>query len=171
MSGKLLLSQRAALVSRMADLEQGAQVFQVPPVSAATLGVFGAYFLGGFFLYSGIFAAVGATCSNEQEARQAQVPVMLLLMAALLGMFPMLANPGSTFAVTLSLVPFTAPIAMPVRWAAGSLPAGELAGSLGLLVVAIGGVTWIAARIYRVGILMTGKRPNVREVIRWVRAA
>src|SRR2546430_15748494 len=85
-------------------------------------------------------------------------------------MFGMLNDPASAFAVTLSLVPFSSPIAMPVRWAAGNLPTYELALSLGILGVSIVAVTWIAARIYRVGILMTGKRPNLRELVRWVRA-
>src|SRR5438093_667556 len=82
-SGRLLLSQRAALVSRMggADPEVG-QVFQVPHVSGATALVFIAFFLGGFFLYSAMFAAVAATCSTEQEARQSQVPVTVLIMIA-----------------------------------------------------------------------------------------
>lgn len=118
-----------------------------------------------------MFAAVGAISSSDQEARQAQQPVVFLLMAAYLSVFALLNNPGSTFAVMLSLVPFTSPIAMPVRWAAGSLPRTELAVSLALLVLGIIGVTWVAARIYRVGILMTGKRPSVAEVVRWVRAS
>jgi ABC-2 type transport system permease protein len=133
--------------------------------------VFLVYFLGGFFLYSSMFAAVGAMSSNEQEARQAQVPVTLLLLVSFMGMFSMLNDPNSTFAVALSLVPFTSPIAMPVRWAAGSLPVSEVVLSVGILAVTIVLVTWVAARIYRVGILMTGKRPSVREVVRWVRAA
>jgi ABC-2 type transport system permease protein len=84
-------------------------------------------------------------------------------------MFALLSDPNSALAVTLSLVPFSAPIAMPVRWAAGSLPGYEIGLSLAILVVSIVVVTWIAARIYRVGILMTGKRPNLRELVRWVR--
>ncbi len=83
----------------------------------------------------------------------------------------MLNDPASGFAVTLSLVPFSSPIAMPVRWAAGNLPTYELALSLGILGVSIVAVTWIAARIYRVGILMKGKRPNIKELIRWIRTA
>src|SRR3989475_2993454 len=150
--------------------EEARQVFQMPHLTAATLGVFLSYFLGGFFLYSAMYAAVGAMSSNEQEARQAQQPVMFLLMIAYVSMFGLTNNPESTYAVTLSLIPFTAPIAMPVRWAASTVPAAELVGSLGLLVAGIVAVTWVAARIYRVGILMTGKRPNVRELVRWVRA-
>src|SRR6266478_2802470 len=80
------------------------------------------------------------------------------------------SNPESTLATTLSLVPFTSPIATPARWAAGNLTLGDVASSLALLVVGVAVVTWIAARIYRVGILMTGKRPSLRELIRWVRA-
>src|SRR5947207_13692385 len=79
-------------------------------------------------------------------------------------------DPGSTFARTLSLVPFTTPIATPVRWTAGSMPMWELVASLVILAIAIVGVTWVAARIYRVGILMTGKRPNLKELMRWIRA-
>jgi ABC-2 type transport system permease protein len=86
-------------------------------------------------------------------------------------MFALLNDPNSTLAITLSLVPLSAPIAMPVRWAAGNIPGYEIALSLAILVVSIVGVTWIAARIYRVGILMTGKRPSVRELARWVRTA
>jgi len=133
--------------------------------------VFVAYFLGGFFLYSAMFAAVGALSSNEQEARQAQQPVSVLLMVSFFGMFAMINDPNSSLAVTLSLIPFSAPIAMPVRWAAGNLPVSEVALSLAILVTAIVAVTWVAARIYRVGILMTGKRPNLKELVRWVRAA
>lgn len=147
------------------------QVFQLPHVSAGTAIVFFAYFLGGFLLYSAMFAAVGAMSSNEQEARQAQQPVSMLLIVSFISMFAMLNDPGSVLSVTLSMIPFSSPIAMPVRWAAGNLPLHEVALSLGILFVSIVGVTWIAARIYRVGILMTGKRPNLKELVRWVRAA
>ena len=168
-SARLLFSQRRHFVGA-GDLSDANQVFQIPPVSAATAGLFVAYFLGGFFLYAAMFAAVGAMSSSEQEARQAQQPVTWLLILSFVSMFAMLSDPNSAFAVTLSLVPFSAPIAMPVRWAAGTLPAYEIGLSLAILAASIVGVTWIAARIYRVGMLMTGKRPNVRELVRWVRA-
>jgi ABC-2 type transport system permease protein len=167
-SGRLIFSQRHLLG---ADMGGADQVFQVPHVTGSTAVVFLAYFIGGFMLYSAMFAAVGAMSSNEQEARQAQQPVSMLLVVSFISMFGMLNDPGSTFAVTLSLIPFTSPIAMPVRWAAGNLPVSEIVLSLAILAVSIMGVTWIAARIYRVGILMTGKRPNVKELIRWVRTA
>src|SRR5690242_5996122 len=166
---RLLLARRASTLAA-SDPMAGDEVFQVPHVSGATLAIFMAYFLGGFFLYSAMFAAVGAMSSTEQEARQAQQPVAWLLVLSFVSMFAMLNDPNSTLAVTLSLVPLSAPIAMPVRWAAGSIPGYEIALSLAILVASIVAVTWIAARIYRVGILMTGKRPSIRELARWVRA-
>ncbi len=171
LGGRLVLSQRTALLGAPSPADVGQEAgFQLPPVPAATVAVFLAYFLGGFFLYSAMFAAVGAMSSNEQEARQAQQPVVFVLMIAYLSVFALANDPGSTYAVALSLVPFTSPIAMPVRWAAGSVGLNELVGSLVLLGAGIGVVTWIAARIYRVGILMTGKRPTLKELVRWVRA-
>ena len=168
-SARVLFAHRPGFLTG-GDVGEADQIFQVPHVSGATAAVFITYFLGGFFLYSAMFAAVGAISSSEQEARQAQQPISWLLVLSFVSMFGMLSDPASAFAVTLSLVPFSSPIAMPVRWVAGNLPTYELALSLGILAVSIVAVTWIAARIYRVGILMTGKRPNLRELVRWVRA-
>ena len=171
--GAVVLSQAGTLVGDLAPPEATAQqaAFQLPNITAATIVVFLTFFLGGFFLYSAMFAAVGAISSNEQEARQAQQPVMFLLMIAYLSVFALSNNPGSTYAVALSLIPFTAPIAMPVRWAVGNLTALDVIPSLALLVGGTVLVTWVAARIYRVGILMTGKRPNLKELLRWIRTA
>ena len=167
---RLLLARRASTLAA-SDPMTADEVFQIPHVSGATIAIFMAYFLGGFFLYSAMFGAVGAMSSTEQEARQAQQPVAWLLVLSFVSMFAMLNDPNSSLAVTLSLVPLSAPIAMPVRWAAGNIPGYEIALSLVILVASIVAVTWIAARIYRVGILMTGKRPNVKELVRWIRTA
>src|SRR3989442_9860757 len=80
-------------------------------------------------------------------------------------------DPACAFAITLSSVQSNSPIAMPVRWAAGNLPTYELALSLGILGVSIVAVTWIAPRIYQEGILMTGKPPDIKELILWIRTA
>ena len=169
-SVRLLLAQRGRFISSAGGGNDAPQLFEVPHVSTATAALFIIYFIGGFLLYSAMFAAVGAMSSTEQEARQAQQPVTWLLVLSFVSMFAMLNDPGSSLAVTLSLVPFSAPIAMPVRWAAGNLPAYEVALSLALLALAVVAVTWVAARIYRVGMLMTGKRPDLKELVRWVRA-
>jgi len=169
-SARLLLTQRAALSSGMASVDNGGSVLELPQVSAATIAIFVGYFIGGFLFYSAMLAAVGAMSSNEQEARQAQQPVIFLLMIAYLSIWALSSDPQSTYAMTISLLPFTSPIAMPVRWAASIVTAKELVISFALLVLGIAAVTWVAARIYRVGILMTGKRPSIRELARWVRA-
>jgi ABC-2 type transport system permease protein len=144
---------------------------KLPHIPTATLLVFFAFFLGGFLLYSSMFAAVGAMSSNEQEARQAQLPVTYLLMISYISIIGLTNNPSSTYAKILSMVPFTSPIASPVRWTSGGMSTPELAASLALLAVAIVAITWMASRIYRVGILMTGKRPTMKELVRWVRTA
>jgi len=144
---------------------------KLPHIPTPTLLVFFAFFLGGFLLYSSMFAAVGAMSSNEQEARQAQLPVTYLLMISYISIIGLTNNPSSSFAKTLSLVPFTSPIATPVRWTSGGMSMTELIASLVILAVAIVAITWVASRIYRIGILMTGKRPTVKELVRWVRTA
>lgn len=170
-SARLLISQRGPLLRLAGADAEAASAFQMPAVPATTIAVFLAFFLGGFLLYSAMFAAVGAMSSTEQEARQAQQPVTFLLMISYLSIFGLTNDPNSGLSRTLSLIPFTSPIAMPVRFTAGDLAPTEVLLSLALLVGGIAAVTWVAARIYRVGILMTGKRPNLRELVRWVRTA
>lgn len=169
-SARILVSMRAPIARALGADAAMAQEIKLPHIPLATLAVFMAFFLGGFLLYSAMFAAVGAMSSNEQEARQAQQPVTYLLMISYLSIIGLTNDPSSTFAKTLSVVPFTSPIATPVRWTAGSMGSGELVLSLAMLAIAIVGVTWVASRIYRVGILMTGKRPTMKELVRWVRA-
>jgi ABC-2 type transport system permease protein len=170
-SARVLITVRAPIARALGADATAAQNIALPHVPFATLAVFMAFFLGGFLLYSAMFAAVGAMSSNEQEARQAQQPVTYLLMISYLSIIGMTNDPSSTFSKTLSVVPFTSPIATPVRWASGSMGMGELTLSLLMLAIAIVAVTWVAARIYRVGILMTGKRPTMKELVRWVRTA
>jgi len=145
--------------------------FQFPQIPTTTLIIFVLYFLLGYFLYAAIYAAVGAMSSTEAEARQAQVPVQLLLMIPYVSFFGILNDPNSPLAVWMTLIPFWSPIATPVRWGASPIPVVELVASLAILLVTVAGVTWVASRIYRVGILMTGKRPTLKELVRWVRAA
>lgn len=169
-SMQLLMSQRSALMRSMGGNEV-ASVFQLPSLSASTAAIVIVFFLGGFLLYSAMYAAVGAMSNNLQEAQQAVQPVNMALMVGLFGMFAMLNNPSSTVAMVLSFIPFTAPIIVPVRWTAGNLPLWEVAVAFVLLMLGILAVIWVAGRIYRVGILMTGKRPTVRELMRWIRTA
>ena len=172
LSVKVLAGQQERLAAWVGGDRGGAQApaLVLPQVPAATMAVFVVYFLLGYFLYAAVFAAVGAISGTEQEARQAQTPVTLLLMVPYLSVFAILNDPNSISARWFTFVPFWSPVAAPVRWSAAPIPPAELATSILILLLSVLLVTWVAARIYRVGILMTGKRPSVREIIRWVRA-
>jgi ABC-2 type transport system permease protein len=169
----LVLFRRRDLLLEMVGARTGGMVGAgtLPAVSVATLAIVLAYFLLGYFLYAAMFAAVAAMSNSEAEARQAQMPVVMLLVVPTVLMVGILQQPDGGMAVALSLIPFTAPIAMPVRWAAATVPLPEILGSVVLLGGTLLLVVWITARIYRVGILMYGKRPSPRELWRWVRAS
>jgi ABC-2 type transport system permease protein len=128
-----------------------------------------AYFLLGYFLYASLYAAIGAMCSSEEEVQQVQLPVLALLMVPFVFTQMVIESPETTLSVSLSLVPFFTPLLMFARVATGVVPAWQVGLSLVLMVLAIGAVAWLAGRIYRVGILMQGKRPTVPELWRWVR--
>jgi ABC-2 type transport system permease protein len=170
-SFQLVIKLRVQIATLLGADPSLAAGLKLPHIPTPTLLVFFACFLGGFLLYSSMFAAVGAMSSNEQEARQAQLPVTYLLMISYISIIGLTNNPSSSFAKTLSLVPFTSPIATPVRWTSGGMSMGELIASLAILAVSIVAITWVASRIYRIGILMTGKRPTMKELVRWVRTA
>jgi ABC-2 type transport system permease protein len=148
--------------------EQAAQV-QMPPIGMGLVLLVLVYFLLGYLIYSALFAVVGASVNTESEAQQAQMPVTMLLVVAIV-LFPMVLNdPGGRMAVVLGIVPFFSPIIMPIRYTASEVPGSEVALSLAVLAVSTVVVIWVAARIYRVGILMYGKRPSFPEIAKWVR--
>lgn len=129
------------------------------------------YFLLGFIFYASLLAAAGAMVNSEQDAQQAAMPVTFMLIGTWLFVNSVLLNPSGRIAIVLSWLPFSSPIVMPMRVGLSSVPWFHVAGSL--LVCALGCVAavWLAARIYRVGMLMYGKRPSIAEVVRWVRYA
>lgn len=170
-SAAVLRSNQAEIIRFFGGSADLASRQLLPSVPFVTLAVFLCYFILGYFLYAAMFAAVAAMSNSEAEARQAQTPIVMLLVVPSVLMIGILNDPNGSLAVTLGLIPFFSPIAMPVRWAAASIPMTELAASLALLGATLVGVTWVAARIYRVGILMYGKRPTPRELWRWVRTA
>ena len=143
----------------------------IPSLSlAAGLAMLG-FFVLGFLFYASLFAAVGAMVSSQEDAQQASMPVMLLLVSSIIFMTPILTNPSSGLARTMTLIPFSAPILMPLRMTLISVPWYEVAGSLAGVALAALVAIWMSARIYRVGLLMYGKRPSVAELARWVRHA
>ena len=150
-----------------ADLSQIAEVLP----GAGALGLLLAYFLLGFFLYASLFAAVGAMCNTEEEAQQANFPVMMLLIVPFMMQMFSLNGRGFEWMDWAALFPFFSPILMFPRAVSGSVEWWMVALSLVFMVLAVGATAWVAGRIYRVGILMQGKRPTMRELVRWVREA
>ena len=127
------------------------------------------YFLGGFLFYSSIFGAAGAMVSTDADAQQMQLPLNLPLILSFMLMFLAIRDPGGTISRVASMIPFSAPIVMMARVCVVTPPAWEIAASLLILFASTWGAIWIAARIFRVGILMYGKRPDLPELIKWIR--
>jgi ABC-2 type transport system permease protein len=127
------------------------------------------YFLLGFFLYSALSAGLGATVSQESEVQQFSMIIVLPQVIGLALIVYILSNPGAWPVVLLSLFPPCTPIVMCLRMAAMAVPAWQLALSLVLMLLSIYGMVWVATRIYRVGILMYGKRPTLPEMLRWLK--
>jgi ABC-2 type transport system permease protein len=153
----------------MAAMTGAGAAFAGIHVPGALLAYAGIYFFGGYFLYAAIFAAVGAACSNEQDAAQLQwIPMTPLILTMVLYNL-VLADPSSRATVILSEIPFFSPVLMPLRVSLQGLAAWQIALSIGLLFVSIVAVIYCSAKIYRVGILMYGKRPTLPELIRWLR--
>ncbi len=171
MFARVLIDQQATILGLFGIEVQGDGGFRLPEVPLDSIAVLMVYFVLGFFLYSTMFAAVGAMSSSESEMRQAQQPVLFLFVIPAMLSFGVLTDPNGTLATVLTLVPLSAPVAMPMRWGVAAVPLGELALSVLILILTSIAVTWVAARIYRVGILMYGKRPSPRELLRWIRTA
>ncbi|MBB4119484.1 ABC-2 type transport system permease protein [Mesonia hippocampi] len=127
------------------------------------------YFIGGYFLYSAIYAAIGAAVDNETDTQQFMFPVIMpLMLAVYVGFFSVIDNPHGIVAIVFSHIPLTSPIVMLMR-----IPYGvawwEILISIAILIGSIFFFVWIAAKIYRVGILMYGKKPSYKELIKWLK--
>jgi ABC-2 type transport system permease protein len=140
-------------------------------LSLTLIGIALAYFLVGFVFYACLYAAAGSMVNSEQEAQQAATPVMFLLISTWLMVNPVLVNPTSRLAVILSWLPWSSPIIMPMRTGLTSVSPLAIAGSLIVAVLGCVGAVWLSARIYRVGMLMYGKKPSFAEVAKWIRYA
>jgi ABC-2 type transport system permease protein len=159
-----------ALAVARPELANPEAIAQALPGAGLVL-LFVALFLGGYFLYAALYSAVGAMCSTEEEAQQAQFPVIFLLVAPILLLMPIMESPHATWAVIMSMIPFFTPVLLYARAGAAAIPTWQVATALVLLFSAVWGMAWVAGRIYRVGILMQGKRPTLPELWRWVKEA
>jgi ABC-2 type transport system permease protein len=129
------------------------------------------YFLFGFVFYASLLAAAGSMVNSEQDAQQAAMPVMYLLIGSWLFVNSVIVNPTGTTAKVLSWLPFSSPIIMPMRMGLSPVPWLSVAGSLAVCALGCVLAVWLAARIYRVGMLMYGKKPSLAEVAKWIRYA
>ena len=136
---------------------------------ASTLGFLVLFFLLAFFLYCSLYAALGAASEDEQHLSQLAWPVIVFLIIPIVLISSIISSPNAPFAVALSLFPLTAPIVMFMRIIVGTVPAWQILLSVGLMLVTIALVIWLSAKIFRVALLMTGKRFKFAEVIRLAR--
>lgn len=147
----------------VADIMKAINSLNLPMI----IGCFLFYFLGGYLLYSALFGAVGAAVDNETEVQQFMLPITLpVIFSFIIAQF-VLRDPNGSLAFWTSMIPFTSPIIMMVRIPLG-VPLWELFLSMSLLVLGFVGTTWLAARIYRVGILMYGKKVSYKELSKWI---
>ncbi|MCT4699696.1 ABC transporter permease [Tenacibaculum haliotis] len=143
------------------------EIFRLPLVKMFFLFIF--YFLGGYMLYSSLFAAVGAAVDNETDTQQFMMPIMLpLILGVYVGFATVMNDPHGPVSIIFSYIPFTSPIVMLMR-----IPFGvawwEIAISMLLLILTFMVIVWVAAKIYRVGILMYGKKPTYKDLWKWMR--
>ncbi len=141
----------------------------IPSVPLSTYVYFIIFFLLGYFLFASLYAGVGAMVNSDQEAQSVQFPIVMLLVLPFLLMFFVINNPDSSAARILSLIPFFAPILMFTRIVVQMPSLFEVWGSIVLLVLSVVASIWVIGKIYRVGILMYGKRPTLPEVVKWMR--
>lgn len=171
------------LVTNLAPLALRSAGAPIPAAGGSSLGLsFGGltvglfvvvvlYFLLGFIFYASLLAAAGSMVNTEQDAQQAAMPVMYLLIGSWLFVNSVVVNPTGTTAKVLSWLPFSSPIIMPMRMGLSTVPWLSVAGSLAVCALGCVFAVWLAARIYRVGMLMYGKKPSFKEVARWVKYA
>lgn len=132
------------------------------------IGSFIIYFLGGYLLYASLFAAVGSAVDNETDTQQFMMPITIPLLFGLFVSMSAFQNPDSSIVYWCSFIPFTSPMVMMARIPFG-VPGWELALSMAILLLSFIGTAWLAAKIYRTGILMYGKKPTYKEMFRWLR--
>ncbi len=127
------------------------------------------YFVGGYFLYSSIYAAIGAAVDNETDSQQFMLPILFpLILGVYIGFFVVIENPHGTVATLFSMLPLTSPIVMLMRIPFG-VPIWQVVVSILILIGSIIFMVWLASKIYRIGILMYGKKPTYKELFKWLK--
>lgn len=162
-------------IANQAGMPQGAEISEgmefVNSLEAVPFGQiivgFLIFFIGGYLLYAALFAAIGSAVDNETDTQQFMLPVTIPLILGILVTTRVIEDPDGALAFWFSIIPLTSPIVMMVRLPFG-VPGWELALSIALLILGFIAATWIAGRIYRIGILMYGKKPSYKEMFKWL---
>ncbi|MCY7376779.1 MAG: ABC transporter permease [Pyrinomonadaceae bacterium] len=164
-----IISALALAVVGLANMSAAGMSISLPDITLLTIIYFFIFFLLGFFIYATIYALIGSMVTTVQEGGQfALIPVMVLVVGFYMS-FAVIRDPNSSLSFWVSIAPFLAPITMPVRILAETPPFWQIALSIALNGAAIAGLIWLAARVYRVGMLMYGKRATIPEVWKWIR--
>ena len=164
-------SHQAQILSKFGVAASGPMPFSFPMMRPDLLLVFLVFFALGFLLFAAAYAAVGAMCSTTQDAQQLQMPVMMFVLAGFFSVFALIRDPNGTAAHVLSFIPMLTPFVIPMRYSISPLPALELLSAVGVTVLGMLAIVWVAARIYRIGILSYGKKATFRDMLRWIRTA
>lgn len=172
----LVLAYAASIATILNLSPEKAQAFtavsnMLPKVPMSVGVIFLLFFAGGFFLYSTVYATIGSIATTNQEAQQLVFPAIMPFMIGFFMSMVAAQSPDTGMAVAGSLIPFTSPLVMPIRVVAGSASTLEIILSLALLVITGMLILYMAAKIYRIGIFATGKRPTMAELGRWLRAS
>jgi ABC-2 type transport system permease protein len=166
-TGKLIGSDNAIASSMVEGIQKSFASVNLPLI----LGCFAFYFMGGFFFYSSLYAAIGSAANEDvREAQSLSFPITLIIIFAIFMMTVAIRDPNGPVAVWGSIIPFTSPIVMMARLpfgVPGTVPVWQLFLSMSLLVIGFFCTTWLAAKIYRTGILMYGKKPSWKEMLKW----
>ena len=166
-NNELLLSSSGNVSMNQEALDMVSAFLNLPLLNI--LVAFLLYFIGGYLLYASLFAAIGASVDNQTDAQQFMMPITIILILALyVGMFTVPEDPNGTVALIFSYIPFTSPVVMMMRIPNG-VPFYEQIISIIILYFTFVLCIWFAAKIYRVGILMYGKKPSIKELIKWLR--
>ena len=160
-NNETLINTNSMIISEIYQLTSGIDLIQI-------INLFIFYFLSGYLLYSSLFAAVGSAVDSEADTQQFILPVTIPLILSFILMDPVMDNPSGSLAFWMSIIPFTSPVIMMVR-----LPFGidnwEIILSMSILIISFLSTTFLAAKVYRVGILMYGKKATYKEIFKWLK--
>ncbi len=165
----LSLAAIFAFLSTQADASQ--IVASLPHITPLMVVYFFTFFIVGYFIYASIYALVGSAVTTVQEGGQFALPVIMILLTGFYLCFAVIRDPNSSLSFWASIAPFVAPMTMPVRIMAEVPPFWQIALSVFINCLTIAGLVWLAARVYRVGMLMYGKRATIPEIWKWIRQA